>query len=332
MSDAPRIALILGGDDQTRVTNNSKGGLHNKGSTDVYRLGELDDAIGVQITRNYFRRPRRLGFEKYDLLINLITDADQNSAVLEVLEKALRNSKVPLLNRPDAVLRTTREGVAKRLAGIDNLLVPRVRKVRSASAQVLRGLEQSGAMAFPAILRRAGTHSGRVVGVIGSPDDAPAERNADGYYLIEFVDFASADGLYRKYRLFMFGGAPVFRHMLISDHWNVHAADRERFMMDRPALLEESQGLYERGIDSLPPQVVPVLQEIDKRLGLDFYGVDFGILPDGRLVLFEANGTMNFFPVATDPRLAAMQRCVPPAREAFRKMIASALKALPPSN
>jgi hypothetical protein len=263
----------------------------------------------------------------------MITDADQNGAVLELLDKAVRGSRVPLLNHPARVRCTTREAIAKLLDGIDQLVVPRVRKIRSASTQVLRGQEQSGAMAFPAILRRAGTHGGKVVGVVSSPHDAdPAERNADGYYLTEFVDFKSADGLYRKYRVFVFGGTPVFRHMLISDAWTVHMADRERFMMARPELIEESQSLYEGGVDSLPPQVRSVLNDVDKRLGLDFFGVDFGILPDGRLVLFEANATMNFFPVSTDPRLAAMQLCLPPAREAFQRMIAKALKPLPTPN
>ncbi len=285
-----------------------------------------DQTVLMQIGKNYLRQKGRYNFEKYDLLINLITDVDLNSEVLDVLEKVLKGSRVPLLNHPAQVRSTTREGVAKRLVGIDNLLVPRVRKVRSASPQVLRTLRQSGAMAFPAILRRTGTHSGKIVNILRTPDDAePGERKAEGYYLTEFVDFRSADGLYRKYRVFVFGGTPVFRHMIISDSGNVHAADRERFMMSRPELLAESQALYERGVENFGPRVQDVLRSVHERLGLDFFGIDFGILPDGRIVLFEANGTMNFFPVSTDPRLAAMQLCVPQARQAFHQMIEDAV-------
>ena len=324
VTSKPRVALIFGGDEQVRQSGRLN--FLNKGSSDVYHLADLPDPDMFQMTKSYFRQRVRHAFDKYDLLVNLITDADENGTVLEILEKALQGSRVSVLNPPERVRGTTREGIAKQVAGIENLLVPRVRKIGSAKPQVLMGLERSGAMAYPAILRRAGTHSGRVLGVLSSPGVVVSgERNPRGYYLTEFVDFRSRDGLYRKYRVFMFGGTPVFRHMLISDRWNVHMSDRERFMMPRPELLEESQGLYERGVDNLPPHVRKVLEGVHERLRLDFFGIDFGVLPDGRVVLFEANATMNFFPVSDDPRLAAMNLCVPPAQAAFRQMISNAL-------
>ena len=49
--------------------------------------------------------------------------------------------------------------------------------------------------------------------------------------------------------------------------------------------------------------------------------MDFAILPDGRAVLFEANATMNFFPLLSDPRFAYLQRCVAPAQRAFLALV-----------
>lgn len=299
------------------------------GCTDVTRLSGIppERLPLMSVGKHYFRQRGRYNLKNYDLLINLVTDADLNSDVLDVLDKLLKGLKVPVLNRPTRVRGTTREGVSRTLAGIENLIVPRVRKVRSGSPQVLRGLEASAAMKFPAILRRAGSHSGRVVGILRTPDDGDAaERASEGYYLTEFVNYRSEDGLYRKYRVFMFGGTPVFRHMIISDEWNVHAADRQRFMMSRPQVLEESQAMYEGGVQNFHQQVRDAFRAIDERLGLDFLGIDFGILPDGRVVLFEANGTMNFFPISTDPRLAAMHLCIAPAEHAFQEMIENALQ------
>ncbi len=37
---------------------------------------------------------------------------------------------------------------------------------------------------------------------------------------------------------------------------------------------------------------------------LDFFGVDFAPLPDDRVLLFEANAAMSFFPLTTDPQFA----------------------------
>lgn len=329
MSKGPRIALLVGGDEQAgqmwdRVS------LSNSGSTDVYRLVGLETCDALHITKGYFRQNRRHAFDNYDLLVNLITDADKNGAVLQVLEKALAGTRTPVVNPPAKVRATTRDGVARLLAGIENLHVPRVRKLRRPSAAVLRGLEQSGAMTFPAILRPAGTHSGRITSLVANPDQpVEAPRNAGDFYLTEFIDFRSSDGLYRKYRVFVFGGTPVFRHMIISDSWNVHMADRERFMMARPGLLAESQALYDRGVENFPRSVRTIFDRIADRLGLDFFGIDFAILPDGRAVLFEANATMNFFPISSDPRLAAMELCVPPAKAAFEQMIAEACKTAP---
>lgn len=324
MTVGPRIAILVGGDEQAGQLWDQVQ-LSNTGSTDVHWLAGLGTCDALHITKGYFRQNRRHAFDNYDLLVNLITDADKNSAVLQVLEKALAGTRTPVLNPPAKVRATTRDGVAKLLAGVEHLLVPRVRKLRRPSAHVLRGLRDSGAMTFPAILRPAGTHSGNITSLIADPDDPiEAARNAADFYLTEFVDFRSGDGLYRKYRVFVFGGIPVFRHLLISDSWNVHMADRDRFMMSRPELLAESQALYDRGVENFPANVQAIFRSVAERLGLDFFGIDFGILPDGRAVLFEANATMNFFPVSSDPRLAAMQLCVPPAQAAFERMIAQA--------
>ena len=79
MSEKPRIALIFGGNDQIRKPGWLR--LHSKGSSDVFQSGELEAPDVFQITKGYFRQRVRYGFGKYDLLINFITDADQNGAV-----------------------------------------------------------------------------------------------------------------------------------------------------------------------------------------------------------------------------------------------------------
>lgn len=323
-----RVGLLAGSDNHKGLDWSDRPALQNLGSTDVYRLGGYSESEArvLHITKAYFRQQKRLVLEDYDILVNLVTDPDLNGKVLKTMDRVIKGYKGPVLNAPKNVLLSTRETVAKRMIGIENLLVPRVRTVKSLRAPVVTALEETGAIAFPAIVRRAGTHSGKVLGIARSA--ASLERipaSTQLHTLTEFIDFRSADGLFRKYRVFYFGNTPVFRHQLISDRWNVHMRDRARYMMDKPKLLEESQSLYARGLDHFPNAIRKTLECIYKRSKLDFCGIDFGILRDGRVVLFEANATMNFFPVSDDPRLAAMKACVPRGEEAFRLMIDAAI-------
>ena len=63
------------------------------------------------------------------------------------------------------------------------------------------------------------------------------------------------------------------------------------------------------------------LQAVRARMPLDYFGMDFGLMPDGRAVLFEANATMNFFPFLPDPQFAYARSCLKPATEAFHAML-----------
>jgi hypothetical protein len=120
--------------------------------------------------------------------------------------------------------------------------------------------------------------------------------------------------------MFFIGQHLVLRHMLVSDHWNVHAKDRGRFMAEHPDAVAEERALLEGG-DPFPPAIRTVLEAIRDRMPLDFFGMDFGITRDGAVVLFEANATMSFFPFASDPQFEYLKHCFAPAQAAFRDLL-----------
>jgi hypothetical protein len=167
-----------------------------------------------------------------------------------------------------------------------------------------------------------GTHTGRIVGKF---DDLGALRAAtiegSAHLATEFVDFRSADGFCRKYRVFFIGPQRVFRHLLVSEDWNVHANDRQRVMAQRPEFIAAEQAMFATPEGAFSDEVQQVLSAVRERMSLDFFGMDFGIAPDGRVVLFEANATMNFFPLSPDPRFAYLAGCVEPARTAFYELL-----------
>jgi hypothetical protein len=293
------------------------------GCTDLHRMFDRREPVHVlQLDRHTLRQRRRPELHPYRVILNLITDPDQNPKTLENLSKLLRDYAGPVINPAEAVLRSTRDKVAKLLIGTPGLIAPKVIRVRNAKPDLVAGAIERSGMNFPLIVRLAGTHTGIIVGLFDGIDDLRAAITQPGEHIVtEFVDFRSEDGLFRKYRAFFIGKQVIFRHMLVSDAWSVHASDRMRFMAERPDLLAEEQAMFERGSNALPPGVMATLEAIRARMPLDYFGMDFGVMPDGRAVLFEANATMNFFPFLPDPRFAYVGGCLKPATQAFHQML-----------
>src|SRR5947209_17858018 len=92
-------------------------------------------------------------------------------------------------------------------------------------------------------------------------------------------------------------------------------------MAERPEMVIEEKRMFAAPEVSFPDEVQRVLAAVRQRMPLDFFGMDFGVLPDGRVVLFEANATMNFFPLLPDPRFAYLESCMEPARNAFLELL-----------
>jgi hypothetical protein len=141
------------------------------------------------------------------------------------------------------------------------------------------------------------------------------------YFAIEFVDYRRADGLFRKYRTWSFGGRQIFRHLAVTAHWNIHVAEGTEFMAGRPDLIAEEVRLMERPEGAFPDQVHAIVAAIGERLGLDCFGIDFGFHADGRMVLFEANAAMSFFPLVPHPSFEFRAKLLAPAKEAVAAML-----------
>jgi hypothetical protein len=320
-ANAP-LLYIVGADEPEAISRQGRK-VGFGGSTDLHKLlGKGETLHRLHVTPNFFRQQRRPELLHYSCIINLITEAEINSRVLDNLRKLLRDHPGKVVNRPEAVLRSTRDQVARRLAGIPGFVAPQVVRLKASKPAIAAQAIKQADLQFPVIVRQAGTHSGKIVGCFDSVDDIQAALSgSEPHIATEFVDFRSPDGLYRKYRMFFIGRHIIFRHMLVSDEWNIHARDRKRFMAGRTELLDEEKRLFVNPAGAFPPEVSQVLKEVRERMALDFFGMDFGIAADGRVVLFEANATMNFFPFMGDPQFAYVQQCYAPAQQAFREMV-----------
>ena len=122
------------------------------------------------------------------------------------------------------------------------------------------------------------------------------------FYLTQFVDYADDDGFYRKLRMVVIDGVPLYRHLLIDRKWMIHASST-RFMMENESLMQEATALQESFDRDTLPAIRPVIDEITRRLQLEYYGIDCNLRSDGKILVFEINANMNIL-LNYNPRLA----------------------------
>jgi tetratricopeptide (TPR) repeat protein len=207
---------------------------------------------------------------------------------------------LPVLNHPRAVALVTREHNAQRLAGIAGLVVPRLSRFRNEpteSGRLARSIAES--FGFPVIIRDARMQAGKQmekIATLAGLSAHLARTSAKDLYAIEFIDNEVAGGFYRKIRAVTFGNEVIVSHVHFGAQWNVHrergsaAAARLRVPAAEEAF---AQSILFRPDETLGKAAMAALREIRAWTPLDFYGTDFDLLPDGRLVFFEANAAMN---------------------------------------
>ena len=119
----------------------------------------------------------------------------------------------------------------------------------------------------------------------------------------------------------------VVRQHIVAQTWSVHGASSRAYMASQPHLLEEGRAMLEGGFDALPEITRSALHAIRDRMNLDYFGLDACIDPAGRVVVFEANATMNFQPDFRNPATQSNRAAVAPAVAAVRKLLYAKLEA-----
>ncbi|MGH9137841.1 MAG: hypothetical protein ACRD0G_12450 [Acidimicrobiales bacterium] len=211
---------------------------------------------------------------------------------LESAAAVIEQIRRPVVNPPAPVLRTGRDEVYRRLHEIPGLRCPKTVRLFPEHVSDIGELltaGEGGAARPPFLVREAGTHGSTKLELVSTEADLPRlDRFAfDGraFYLIEFVDYRSADGLYRKYRAVVIGGRLFLRHLITSDSWKVHSRSRRGVMAQSTELRDEEV----RALESFDPGEHPRFGRIWAELELDYFGVDHGYDLDGNMVVFEVN-------------------------------------------
>jgi hypothetical protein len=114
--------------------------------------------------------------------------------------------------------------------------------------------------------------------------------------------------------------------MVIGKKWNLHRRDRSDILPGVNPATEEKR-LYDQFAEGRFFRIAESLRKLASELKLDYFGVDCCLLSPERILLFEANPTMNFEGRTLDPKRPHKSSRRPLAIEMASRMIARALEA-----
>lgn len=219
----------------------------------------------------------------HDALLLAVGESCDNGPVLDRMATLLAGRRV-VNGQPDRIAALTRDGVSRSLSGIPGLLAPKVIRL---GRQAL--LTQT--ISRPFLLRPVGSHAGAgLVRIDPGTDLAPHLETGGAFYAMPFIDYRSADGQFRKARVVFVGGRAFPAHLAISDHWMIHYINAG-MATDAGKRAEEARWMA--GFDSgFAHRHRTALAAVSQAIGLDYFGIDCAELPDGRLLVFEADTAM----------------------------------------
>ena len=228
-----------------------------------------------------------------DVVFNMICNADDGKDILVHALDLVERLGRPTINHPRLILDTDREAIARRLADIPDCVVPRTMRVAGSVLLEATSQHEFAGFRLPLLVRVAGTHGGDDFDKFDNWDDISdfvSENPKVNYYLIEYVDYRSYDGFFRKYRVIFVDGAILPYHLAIHDDWKVH---HFRTDMANQAWMREEEERFLANIGSVfNASNQAALRAIATATKLDYGGVDCGLDRDGRVVVFEANASM----------------------------------------
>ena len=267
----------------------------------------LEDA-NIMLDLLYFSTGCRLpadAISKYDLIFVAVSEYDRNHALLNEIDDLLAPWPKPVLNAPSRIAHLSRDGVSALLRSRPGMLMPiTVRTSRNALKQICSSRLPIETVLpcgnFPVIVRPLDSHKGKGLERI---DDIPqlahylTEHEGADYYLAQYVDYRSDDGMFRKYRIVLIDGKPFVCHVAISDQWMVHYMSAG-MTQSEPKRAEEARFMTTFD-DEFAIRHAAAFRTIATDLGLEYVGLDCGETRRGELLIFECDSSMTVH--AMDP-------------------------------
>lgn len=257
----------------------------------------LFEDADIELTMLYVRpgEPMPEELPAHDLITIAVSESQANHELLQQLAQALNVWRSPAFNRPEHIMLTARDRACKLIQGVTGVYMPATAQVSRPALQWLNDghcaladmLPQGG---FPLIIRPVDSHAGHGLEKIDSQQALIAylaNASEDEFFISPFVDYKSADGLYRKYRVVMVDGVPFAGHMGVSSHWMIHYLNAG--MTDSAEKRAEEEQFMRSFDTDFALRHAKALKALSDRFGLEYLVIDCGETPVGDLLVFEVD-------------------------------------------
>ncbi len=221
----------------------------------------------------------------HDVAFVAVCESDRSQFLLTQLSEIMMHWQMPFINMPSCIAQLSRDKVSEKLASVSEIVTSHARRV---SRLETINLIKSGRDCFPMIARPVNSHAGHGLAKLDDGVQVSEYLNSqdsDEFFIAPFIDYRSDDAMYRKYRVAVIDGVPFAAHMAISQHWMVHYLNAD-MLQSQKNRNSEAKFMMDFDTDFATKHWV-ALQEIDRRIGLDYYSIDCANTPDGRLLVFE---------------------------------------------
>ena len=235
----------------------------------------------------------------HDVAIVIASDSEDCRDALRKIDAAAPRWPRPLLNPPQLVGNLDRDKLHRAARRHRRLEIPatiggharaivatcRARPICSPTSPPILLFPSSSVRAdrMPATVLRRSTTAPRWRAI-------STARQELEFFISRFVDYASDDGLFRKYRLVFVDGRPYACHMAIADRWDIWylnagmSAECSQASRRRDVHAHLRHRLRAAASDGARPRW-------PTRIGLDYFTVDCAETKDGSLLMFEADNT-----------------------------------------
>jgi hypothetical protein len=234
---------------------------------------------------------------QHDVAIVIASDSPQCRAALAEMVLLAPRWPRPMVNPPLLISNLDRDKLYRLLRGIQGIEIPAtivvcraqledVTESRMSMVAVAQGAE------FPIIVRPRGSHAGRGLAKLDDVTQLRAYLDAQPgreFFISRFVDYSSADGLFRKYRIVIVDGKPYACHMAIADRWDIWYLNAD---MSASASKRAEEAEFMRTFDdAFAARHRNALSRMIERVKLDYFLVDCAENQQGELLIFEADNT-----------------------------------------
>jgi hypothetical protein len=248
-------------------------------------------------------QPEELVVLAYELVIDAIGESIDAQPALDAARAFVAMQSKPLVNDPQRVRGTARDRLAATLGGIAGCAVAPVQRLGADGLAHIAG-------GFPLLVRPTDVHGGRGLERVDDPASMAAYATrvpASIYDVAPFVDYRSADGFYRKYRVMFVDGEPYPYHLALDDSWMIHYY---RAPMGEHEWMREEERRFLQAPEGAIAGWSTTLRAVGAAVGLDYFGIDCTVLSDGTLFVFEADTAMLVHSFDPDPEKRAAVECI----------------------